>query len=53
VFLKVIYKEGSVPIGSLTQELATFEPAFANVEEGPKLKIKSISGKIQARKASV
>ncbi len=53
VFLNVIYKEGSVPIGSLTQELATFEPAFANVEEGPKLKIKSISGKIQARKASV
>lgn len=52
-FLKVINKEGSVPIRSLTQELATFEPVFANVEKGPKLDIKSISGEMQAQKASV
>jgi polar amino acid transport system substrate-binding protein len=31
-FLKVIHKEGTFPIKSLTQELATFEPVFANVE---------------------
>ncbi len=52
-FLKVIHKEGSVPIRSLKQELVTFEPAFANVEEGPKINFKSISGEIQAQKASV
>lgn len=48
VFLKVIHREGSAPIRSLTQEPATFEPVFANVEEGPKLNIKSISGEMQA-----
>jgi diguanylate cyclase (GGDEF)-like protein/putative nucleotidyltransferase with HDIG domain len=50
-FLKVIHKEGSVPITSLTQELATFEPVFANVEEGPKLNLESISGEMQVQKA--
>jgi putative nucleotidyltransferase with HDIG domain len=50
-YLKVIQKEGSVPIRSLTQEMATFEPVFANVEEGPKRK--SISGEMQVQKASV
>jgi polar amino acid transport system substrate-binding protein len=52
-FLKIIHKEGSVPIRSLTQELVTFEPAFANLEEGPKINLKSISGEIRAQKASV
>jgi hypothetical protein len=47
----VIHKEGSVPIRSLTQELITFEPVFANVEEGPRRKSKS--GEMQAENDSV
>jgi HD-GYP domain-containing protein (c-di-GMP phosphodiesterase class II) len=47
-YLKVIQKEGSVPIRSLTQEMATFEPVFANVEEGSKTKLISIAGEMQA-----
>jgi hypothetical protein len=50
-FLKVIHKEGSLPIRTLTQERFAFEPVFANVEKGPK--IRSMPSKMQAQKAAV